>query len=137
LRNFIEKKRVIEWKRNGKPVPPPHSIKQQVIRNYAKDYGIKILVETGTLHGDMLEAMRKDFERLYSIELDEKLYKDAQKRFNGVNHIELIHGDSGVQLEFLLKKTEPALFWLDGHYSGGITAKGEKTVLSTKNCIIY
>jgi hypothetical protein len=132
LRNYIEKKRVIEWEKNGKPVPPPHSIKQQAIRDYAKNYGIKILVETGTLHGDMIEAMRKDFDHLYSIELDEKLYKDAQKRFSGINHIEIIHGDSGVQLEFLLKNiTQPALFWLDGHYSGGVTAKGEKS------CPIY
>jgi hypothetical protein len=51
-------------------VPPPHIVKQQTLRSYSKKFGLNILVETGTLHGDMVEAMKKDFERIYSIELN-------------------------------------------------------------------
>jgi hypothetical protein len=43
----------------GKPVPPPHFVKQSVVRKYAKKFRIEVLVETGTYHGAMVEAMRK------------------------------------------------------------------------------
>lgn len=114
-----------EWERLGKPVPPPHIVKQRVLLEYSKRYGLRILVETGTLFGDMVEAMRADFDRIYSIELSKYLYKKAMIRFKGVNNIELIHGDSGIELERIMDKlSQPALFWLDGHYSGGVTARG-------------
>jgi len=41
-------------------------------------------------------------------------------------NITIIHGDSGEVLgEVLAHINQPCLFWLDGHYSGGITVKGE------------
>ena len=40
-------------------------------------------------------------------------------------HITILHGDSGEVLEQVLARiNKPCLFWLDGHYSGGVTAKG-------------
>ena len=51
---------------------------------------------------------------------------DAVKRFEKNPRIKILHGDSGSVLNELLKTiSEKALFWLDGHYSEGITAKGE------------
>ena len=39
--------------------------------------------------------------------------------------MELIHGDSGPEMAGVVKRPPgPALFWLDGHYSGGDTARG-------------
>jgi len=104
---------------------PPHIFKQTVLKEYSKRYGLKILVETGTYLGDMVEAMRADFDLIYSIELSKDLYEKAMIRFKGVNNIEIIQGDSGIELPILMNKiNQPALFWLDGHYSGGITARG-------------
>jgi len=37
-----------EWERKGRPIPPPHSIKQRILREYSKRYGLWILIETGT-----------------------------------------------------------------------------------------
>ena len=38
-----------------------------------------------------------------------------------------MQGDSATQLKLVLNQlSEPVLFWLDGHYSGGQTAKGVK-----------
>ncbi len=120
-------KELIEWERKGRPAPPPHVIKQRELRNYADKYDLKVLVETGTFMGDMVEAMKNSFEKIYSIELSAELYENARKRFEGDERIELIHGDSGKMLGKLLENLDqPALFWLDGHYSAGITAKGEK-----------
>lgn len=75
----------------------------------------------------MIEAMKNDFDLIYSIELSKELYELAERRFAGDARIKLIQGDSGVELGKLVDKLEqPALFWLDGHYSAGVTAKGEK-----------
>jgi hypothetical protein len=116
-----------QWEKNGRPLPPPHIVKQMAIEEYRKKFHTEILVETGTYLGDMVEAQRDHFKKIYSIELSEKLFNKAQKRFKDQLHIKILHGDSGTVLNKLMTEIDkPALFWLDGHYSGGITAKGEK-----------
>lgn len=96
------------------------------ILEYKKKFDYGIFIETGTHKGNMIEAMKNRFNKIYSIELGEKLYEDAQKRFSGDRHIELFKGDSGVVLpELLARIKEPAIFWLDAHYSQGETARGE------------
>ena len=131
LRNRLVRRRhdreLRDWLSKGKPVPPPHKVKQEVLREYALRYNLRILVETGTHYGDMVEALKRHFTRIYSIELSRQLFEKSKKRFKADNHIELIHGDSSKELGCIMRKLDqPALFWLDGHYSGGITAQGEK-----------
>jgi hypothetical protein len=105
--------------------PAEHSVKQAAIRQLAERHGTRTLVETGTFRGDMIEAMKSRFDRLYSIELNEEFYRTAKTRFANDSRIEIMHGDSGEKLkEIMPRLTGPALFWLDGHYSGGDTAKG-------------
>jgi hypothetical protein len=115
-----------EWARSGRTVPP-HLIKQRTLLAYSKMYKLRVLVESGTYHGDMVEAMKHFFDRIYSIELDKDLYCKAKKRFRRASHIEIIHGDSGSVLKDVLGRVDqPGLFWLDSHYSGGETARAEK-----------
>jgi len=115
-----------EWLKNGKPVPPPHIVKQLAVREYAERFRLGCLVETGTYLGEMIEAVRGMFDRIYSIELDAALYDGARKKFRRYRQITLLHGDSGTVLKDVLAELDrPALFWLDGHYSGGETARGE------------
>ncbi|MBW6486950.1 MAG: hypothetical protein K0B01_12455 [Syntrophobacterales bacterium] len=98
-----------------------------MLQYYSERFNLDVLVETGTYYGEMVEAMRGIFKHIYSIELSRELYEKARKRFNGEKHIELIWGDSGVELEKIMGKLDqPALFWLDGHYSAGETARGDK-----------
>lgn len=129
-RNWMDKRRSAEslakWKQNGCPVPPPHIVKQMVLREYSRRFGIRVLVETGTYRGDMVAAMRPHFHKIYSVELGRDLYESAVLRFRGVRNVEIIHGDSGIEIKRVLDQlSEPALFWLDGHYSAGITARGD------------
>lgn len=131
LRNWVVKRKSAtqhdEWEKKGKPVPPPHIVKQRVLREYSKRYGLRIMVETGTCYGDMVEAMKSNFDRIYSIELSKDLFEHGMKRFKGAKNIQLIHGDSGTELGRIVNEmSQSALFWLDGHYSGGETAKGPK-----------
>jgi len=114
-----------QWVAQGYPVPPPHIVKQKTLRAYAQRFNLRVLVETGTFLGDMVEALRRDFTKIYSIELDPRLYARARRRFATYQHISIIEGDSGVELAHIVDGlNEPALFWLDGHYSAGATARG-------------
>lgn len=127
LRNKLQKKQIKEWENNGCPVPPPHLVKQMTIWEYQEKYGYTILVETGTYMGDMVEAQKTRFKKVFSIELGVGLFNKAIKRFKNDNNVLIMQGDSGKVLpEILLNINEPAIFWLDGHYSAGVTAKGDK-----------
>ena len=117
---------VVGWCVRGRPAPPPHSVKQRIVTAYARRFALTTLVESGTYLGDMVAGVRKRFERIYSIELGEDLAARARARFAGDEAVVVLCGDSGVLLPSLLKEIrKPCLFWLDGHYSGGITALGD------------
>ncbi len=123
---------VLDWRLFGAPLSPPHKIKQQAIKEYAEKYGCKVLIETGTYRGDMLEAQKKNFDKLYSVELNMDFWENAKKRFKNDSHITLLQGDSGEVLPKLVPTIDQStLFWLDGHYCGGVTA------LSKIECPIY
>jgi hypothetical protein len=115
-----------KWITAGKNGPTPHIAKQLVMKEYAKKYNTRIFVETGTFLGDMIYAMKDSFDRLYSIELAPDLFNRAKRRFAGDKRIIILQGDSATVLPGILAQVnEPCLFWLDGHYSGGSTAKGK------------
>ncbi len=127
-----DQKQLAEWKQNGCPAPSPHIVKQITIQEYREKYQYKLLVETGTYLGDMVEAQKNTFSKIISIELGIDLFNKATRRFRKYKHITILHGDSGDVLPKILPEiNEPAIFWLDGHYSSGITAKGNK------NCPIF
>ena len=93
--------REISWKKwieGGEQIPPPHPIKQKVISDYQKKYNVKTLIETGTLHGEMIEAQKRSFDTIYSIELDQKLYCEATERFKYDRDVHLVLGDSGKKI---------------------------------------
>ena len=103
----------------------PQDEKRKLILDYAKTYTCNVFVETGTYKGDTLEACRSHFKELYSIELSPELFRGSRDRFVGVQNIHIYEGNSGELLPEIVKKiNEPALFWLDAHYSGGETAQG-------------
>ena len=96
------------------------------MRKYGKKYSIDQLVETGTYHGEMIDAVKCDYNKIYTIELDHSLFEMAEKRFSSNNHITVLHGDSASILPKIMQQIEqPCLFWLDAHYSGGVTTKGD------------
>ncbi len=127
LKNIRGKAQLKIWEKEGKPIPPPHAVKQSIIREYRKKSGNDILIETGTFLGDMVEAQKSYFRKIISIELSMELYEKAKKRFKKNKHVEIIQGDSGKVLKNIVSQlNKPAIFWLDGHYSSGKTARGDK-----------
>jgi hypothetical protein len=120
------------------PAPASFVEKRDLIIRKARENGIKNFVETGTFRGTMIEAQRVHFKRLISIELGVELFRAACSRFASNPEIQLHQGDSAVKLrEVVVDLHEPALFWLDAHYSRGITAGvGEKApILKELSCL--
>ncbi len=123
---IIHSYRYSKWNSAGKPVPPPHVVKQDAIKSYGSKYNVKTFIETGTFLGDMLEAVQNNFDTLYSIEIVDFIHELAKNRFKKNTKIKLLLGDSSVKLPELVQQLKaPALFWLDGHFSGGDTGFGD------------
>jgi hypothetical protein len=116
-----------EWIQAGKPAPPPQTVKHRAILEYQERFGLTRFIETGTLHGDTTKAVEHAFEQVDTIELGEELAANAKKRFVRKPKITVHQGDSGVEIKKVLDRLDqPALFFLDAHYSKGETARGEK-----------
>jgi hypothetical protein len=114
-----------KWISSGRALATPHVAKAQLILEAAQNSETLTFVETGTYFGAMIEAVRTHFDRLVTIELDPALHRRAKKRFYRDKRVTCLAGDSGVVLEEVLRTLHgPALFWLDAHYSGGVTARG-------------
>jgi hypothetical protein len=85
-----------------------------------------VFIETGTLHGKTILSMEKHFNKLYTIEVYEKLYTNCKNKYKG-DKIEFILGDSSIVFQDLLPTiSQDTIFFLDGHYSSGVTSFGEK-----------
>lgn len=91
-------------------------------------YPNKALIETGTFYGNGVEnALKAGFKEVYSIELSPDLYQYCYEKFKSNPNVHIYLGDSSVVLKDVLAKiNDPVTFWLDGHYSAGVTAKGNK-----------
>lgn len=143
VKKVRDEKALVRWYFEGMPVPPPDLIKQKIVKRFGKKNKLRTFIETGTAGGLMINAVKNTFSKIISIELDDILFKNAKNNFADYSNITLVHGDSGEKLtEILSTMNEPALFWLDAHYSGEGTAKGEvetpiirelQTIFSRKN----
>jgi hypothetical protein len=115
----------LQWRIAGRPIPPPPLVKQAIVKAYQRRSGVRVFIETGTFAGEMIGAVADRFERVISIELDPGWHAKALERFGARPAVTLLQGDSGVRLrEVLASLAEPALFWLDAHYAGPLTARG-------------
>jgi hypothetical protein len=125
LIHLTRRRVAIQWHLRGRPLPPPHVVKQLVILRHQRAQQFSTFIETGTFTGEMVAAMRPYFRRIVSIELSPEIHRAAVHRFAGDPGIELLLGDSARLLPCVLEQLrDPALFWLDGHFMGGATARG-------------
>jgi hypothetical protein len=114
-----------KWRKEGWPVALPHLVKCAILKNEVTRLGAEIFVETGTYVGDTLWFFRNTFRKIYSIEVEPQLAANAQHRFRKFKHVQIIKGDSAQKLGEIVDQIDGrSLFWLDGHYSSGITGRG-------------
>ena len=83
----------------------------------------EVFIETGTYRGDgCIRAVRADFRRIFSIEINYDFYIKAVGRLIIYPQVTIIHGNSIKVLPIILKNiNEPVVFWLDAHISGSST----------------
>lgn len=111
--------------RSGLKLPMPYMFKRGMIAQFAIQSGAKLLVETGTYMGDTPWQLRHLFDHLWSVEVHPPLAALAKARFLKVPNTTIIEADSGQALKDIVPQlNKPTLFWLDGHYSGGMTGMG-------------
>lgn len=118
LRNSLR-----DWAASGYAPPSPPHIKRAVLMRL----GLRdaTWIETGTFMGDTTAMLAQGAKRVYTIEPDKALFEKASNRFRQVNNVEVIHGLSEDVLPTVLPRVHgDTCFWLDGHYSGGITHQG-------------
>ncbi len=111
--------------RRGGYALPPQSIKLAVIRNNIPNPPPRVFIETGTYYGETVASVMHQYARVISIEVDEALYRKACARFADDINVKIVHGDCAGEFPGVLTELhESAVFWLDGHYSGGETGRG-------------
>jgi len=132
MKDLIKKIIYFSWRLYGIEIKDykincPAEIKRGLIKEIQEREKFKTFIETGTYLGDTLEFLKDSFHELISIELSDEYYAKAIERFKTSPRIKIVHGNSGERLPEILKTIkEPCIFWLDGHYSSGNTARGEK-----------
>lgn len=111
------------WAKNGFLVPAPGMVKRACLTRHSfKD---ATWIETGTYLGETTNFLSKTAKRVVSIEPEPELFRRAQVRFAAVTNIELINGLSEEIFPALLPSIRGSVnFWLDGHYSAGVTHLG-------------
>lgn len=77
-----------------------------------------VFFETGTCFGDGVDyALKYFFDRLISVEIEDKKIPFLRNKYNNFNHVEIIHGTSLEAFKDKLPNIKSnILFWLDAHY---------------------
>lgn len=114
-----------EWEVAKFRSPSPQFIKQATIkRNYQLG---SVFVETGTYHGSTTSYLSSFAPQVISIEPDLILFNAASKKFSLKENITLYNGASeDVFPELIPSLKGDVTFWLDGHFSGGVTFQAQK-----------
>tara|TARA_B100001057_G_C22625077_1_gene862161 strand:+ start:55 stop:711 length:657 start_codon:yes stop_codon:yes gene_type:complete len=120
-------KEFIKWKDlHNYSEPFPTFVKKQVFHEY--NSSSTIWVETGTLVGDTAKYLSKIAKFVYTIEPSEKYYNLSVKNLTNYENVKIYNDNSENKLNDILEIIKPnsdVCFWLDGHWSGGDTFKGE------------
>lgn len=116
---------LVRWSRQHYSVPAPKVVKHRVINRYGSPGNTWI--ETGTYRADTALFLAKQAQHVFTIEPSPSLASYARRRLKGATNVTLIEQDSEHALPDVLNQVSgPVSFWLDGHFSGGITFRGQR-----------
>ena len=125
FRDLVVKDEVSWWLSSGMPLPAPQAIKLEFITRYSN--ADTTWIETGTYVGTTTEALAKISKWVISIEPSMELHKKSLRRLSAFNNVELLNGSSEDLFDSACSQAGGSVsFWLDGHFSGGETFKGEQ-----------
>lgn len=126
-RNKELQKEMENWEKAGRPAPPPHSIKEEIIKDYQSRFEYNTLVQTAVYSGEMIEAQKGFFNKIIAVELSENQYAIAKQKFSNDSNVFFVYGDSRAIMHKVLSTLhEPAIFWLNRQHSAGLNSKEKK-----------
>jgi hypothetical protein len=105
----------------------PHSYtKFRAIKSAQKTTRSTTFIETGTYLGVTTKRCAPLFKKVYTIELDNDLAEKSRLFLAPQKNVQVIQGDALEALPEILAREEvqECLIFLDGHFSGGVTACG-------------
>jgi hypothetical protein len=120
--------RLSQWVSSNFSSPAPNIVKWEVLRRWG---GENTWVETGTFLGETTSNLAKFAEIVYSLEPEKSLFLSAVKCFEKNSNVVLVGGSSEEKLFPVLdalttEEIKDISFWLDGHYSAGVTFQGNE-----------
>lgn len=101
-----------------------YGIPRDLVVELARLNGSTVFVETGTLHGETTKWAAGHFNAVHTIERSDTLYEMHHRELARLEGVTPHHGDSRAVLPRVLAEIgdRRAVHWLDGHWSGGVTA---------------
>jgi len=100
--------------------------KRHLLLQKLRSCNLNVVIETGTFLGDTANFLAARGYSVITVEIEPRIAAWARARFDGVANVRVVEGDSGLLMTGLIADLDqPALFYLDGHYSGGETGKGQ------------
>ena len=120
--------RTSPWLRNRFSSPAPNFVKWEVLNRWGS---CGTWVETGTYLGETTEYLSRSCDLIISVEPSQELASRAKLLFENSNNVKIVNGTSeefiGKILDGLSKESNRDInFWLDGHFSAGMTYLGNK-----------
>lgn len=114
---------VRSWVRRRYAPPSPSFVKRAVLaRNGLSNCS---WVESGTYLGRTTRVLARRSLQVISIEPDKALFDKAREKFKKTKNVVILNGLSEDLLPDILSGLSGNVcFWLDGHFSGGVTFKG-------------
>lgn len=95
---------------------------REIVHGLSALCGPRVFVETGTFLGETAAWAACHFDQVYSIEAAVNFHREASQRHARLRNIRFLHGESQTLLPRVIAQLDqPALFWLDAHWSGGAT----------------
>lgn len=82
---------------------------------------LQIFVEGGTYVGDTALKMSKIFDRVYNIEKSDAMFNIAMEKLKNISNVFMLKGDTRDHLRDIISNNDNILYWLDAHWSGGLT----------------
>ena len=123
---FYRDFRITKWYRNHSlsPFRTPTFVKQKILLNHSINNALWI--ESGTYIGDTTGFLARNFPNVHTIEPSNECLKIAKRNLTRLKNIYFHDGTSEERLNDILKNLSGNVcFWLDGHFSDGITFCGK------------
>jgi hypothetical protein len=98
------------------------AVPQSLAAGLRERLGLVRAIETGTYRGFSARRLAAAFPEVTTIEASPELARCAADTLADLAHVEVRVGSSRIVLPEVVDAARPTLYWLDGHWSGGVTA---------------